>query len=95
MKLYLVTPTVKLRNYDKVLSLLVAANTPEEAKLIHPCTCKDLESWAEWDEDFVTPVFWESGIWVTSPEQTEVQEFGICTLPLTEPQIVMYSFHHG
>jgi hypothetical protein len=97
MNLYLLTQD-KARGYDTCSSIIVTAETEEEARAIHPCMAKELSAfWIRWDydDDNKEENMWRSRIWAKSPVDVEVQLLGTACPDIKGDSIIQYCFHAG
>ncbi len=80
MRLYRISQDAN-GGYDTYSDAIVAAETPEDAKLIHP------GGYPNWKDD-------SCGTWA-SPDQVTVEEVGTAVETIKAGEIVCASFHAG
>ena len=79
MKLWLISQGVN-KGYDTYDAVVVAAETEEEARNIHPCQVHG------WNDTY--------GTWANKPEEVKVEEIGDAKFSMN-PGIVLASFNAG
>jgi hypothetical protein len=79
MKLWLISQDEN-NDYDTFDSVVVAAETEEQAKSIHPYSRIDA---------------WASSVWASSPNKVKVKYLGEACEDIREPGIILASFNAG
>ena len=86
MNLYLLTQDVN-KGYDTYDSCVIAAETEEQAKHMHPSSYENNEKWYENQEE-------KFGVW-TLPKNINAELIGIASDNIQQPRVICTSFNAG
>lgn len=93
MNIYRITPLGETDNWDNYEDAVVVAANEQEARLVHPSGCNDIEVVdGTWRMPRYHPF---KNSWVETPGLVGVELIGVADSKFTEPTVICASFHAG